>query len=86
VSELESEADGSDEISVLLASSPMSLVSLPSLVSFPTSPDSQPSSLTFVGSFDEPGSLSVTQTPSPRKRILSISKSPNFLHLVYFKG
>jgi hypothetical protein len=34
------------------------------MVSSPTSPASQPSSLAFVGSFDEPESLSVTQTPS----------------------
>jgi hypothetical protein len=65
VSALQSEVDGSDEISVLPASSPTSSVSLPSPVSSPTSPASQPSSLAFAGSSDELGSLSVTQTQTP---------------------
>jgi hypothetical protein len=51
-------------ISVLLASSLTSSVSLPSPVSSLTSLASQPSSLAFARSSDEPGSLSVMQTPS----------------------
>jgi hypothetical protein len=54
-----------DEILVLPASSSTNSVSLPSLVSSPISPASQPSSLAFAGSSDEPRSLPVTQTPSP---------------------
>jgi hypothetical protein len=60
VSALESEADGFDEILVLPAFPSMSSVSLPSPVSSPTSSISQPLSLAFAGSSDEPGSLSVT--------------------------
>jgi hypothetical protein len=67
VSALESEADGSDGISVLPAPSPTSSVSLPSPVSSLTITASQPLSLAFAGSSNEPRSLSVTltQTPSP---------------------
>jgi hypothetical protein len=67
VSALESEADGSDGISVLSAPSPTSSISLPSPVSSLTITASQPLSLAFAGSSNEPRSLSVmlTQTPSP---------------------